>query len=141
MEVLPNNDVTQRIIEYKASDAPRSFLRNYYDETWGEWYEYVPRQTRIGNPVNLINLAAGEIYTFPSDGYLVIKASYRSGYYVNCTLYGTNGVGIDVGASSGSSANMQGNPTNVIFVRKGMYIGNVSVNSTSYNVLQFNTLY
>lgn len=141
LEVLPNNSVTQRITEYRASELPRSFMRNYYNSAWSVWYEYVPRQTKIGNPVDLIDLASDETYTFPSDGYLVIKASYRTGYYVNCVLYGTNGIGINVSASSGASANMQGNPTSVIFVRKGMYVGNVSVNSTSYNVLQFNTLY
>jgi hypothetical protein len=141
MEVLPNHGTTQRIIEYRANDTPRSFMRNYYNGAWSVWYEYVPRQNKISTPVNLLTLGSGETYTFQYDGYLVMRASYRAGYYVNCTLYGANNVGIDISATSGTSINMQGNPSNVMFVRKGMYIGNVSTNSTDYNVLQFNAVY
>jgi hypothetical protein len=141
LEVLPNHEITQRLVEYKEHVFPRTFIRNYYNDTWGQWYEYVPRQTKIANPVSLIGLGEGETYVFPSDGYLVVKASYRAGYYVNCTLYGSNGIGIDVSVTSGAAGNMQGNPSNIMFVRQGMYVGNISANSTSYNILQFNPLY
>ena len=141
MEVLPNHNATQRIVEYRANDLPRSFMRNYYNGSWGVWWEHVPRQNKISNPINLLGLASDETYKFEYDGYLVVRASYRSGYYVNCTLYGANNVGIDISATSCTSVNMQGNPSNVMFVRKGMYVGNVSTNSTSYNVLQFNPVY
>ena len=141
MEVLPNHNTTQRIIEYRANDVPRSFMRNQYNGSWGVWWEYVPRQNKISTPVNLLTLSSDETYTFQYDGYLVAKASYRSGYYVNCTLYGSNGVGIDVSVTSGTTINMQGNPSNIMFVRKGMYVGKVSTNSTSYNILEFNAVY
>lgn len=141
MEVLPNHNVTQRIIEYRSNDLPRSFMRNYYNNAWGVWWEHVPRQNKISTAVNLLELSSGETYTFEFDGYLVARASYRSGYYVNCTLFGSNNIGIDISVTSGSAGNMQGNPSNITFVRKGMYVGNVATNATNYNVLEFRPVY
>jgi uncharacterized repeat protein (TIGR02543 family) len=143
MEVLPNNSVTQRITEYKKDGYPSTFIRNCYNNEWGSWYERVTRLNKVGAVTNLLTLGAGETYTFPADGYLVVMASYRAGYYVNCTVYGSNHVGFNVTATSGSgSVGMQGNPSTVVYVRKGMYVGNVTTNDTAnYNKLTFQTLY
>ena len=146
LEVLPNNSLTQRITEYTASSSPKVLIRNKYRDSWGEWYEYVPRLNNLSTPVDLFSEDDGfelyddptKIYVFPSDGYLAVKASYRSGHYINFTLYGENSsVGINVSVTSGSTINMQGNPTNVIYVRKGMRISGCNTNDTGYNGLFF----
>jgi hypothetical protein len=143
MEVLPNVPTTQRITEYVQDSTPRIFLRNYYDylDTWGEWYELVPRQNRIANVVSLIALGSGETYVFPQDGYLVLRAHYSAGSYVNCVLSGSNGKGFRLTASSGDAENNTGNPTDALFVRKGMVLSAVSSSSTSQNALEFHPLY
>jgi hypothetical protein len=143
MEVLPNVPTTQRITEYVQDSTPRIFLRNYYDylDTWGEWYELVPRQNRIANVVSLIALGSGETYVFPQDGYLVLRAHYSAGSYVNCVLSGSNGKGFRLTASSGDAENNTGNPTDALFVRKGMILSAVSSSSTSQNALEFHPLY
>jgi hypothetical protein len=143
MEVLPNVPTTQRITEYVQDSTPRIFVRNYYDylDTWGEWYELVPRQNRIANVVSLIALGSGETYVFPQDGYLVLRAHYSAGSYVNCVLSGSNGKGFRLTASSGDAENNTGNPTDALFVRKGMILSAVSSSSTSQNALEFHPLY
>jgi hypothetical protein len=143
MEVLPNVPATQRITEYVEHSSPRVFIRNYYDyvDAWGEWYELVPRQNRIADKVNLITLAVDATYTFPSDGYLVLRAHYSTGAYVNCTLSGSNGKGFMLTATSGAAANLKGNPTDAVFVRKGMVLSAVGTSSTSQNALEFHPVY
>ncbi len=143
MEVLPNIPATQRITEYVQDATPRIFVRNYYDhlDTWGLWHELVPRQAQIGTKVSLISLAADATYTFPSDGYLVLRAHYSTGAFVNCTLSGSNGKGFLLTATSGAAANLKGNPTDALFVRKGMIVSAVTTSSTSQNALEFHPLY
>jgi hypothetical protein len=143
MEVLPNVPVTQRLTEYVQDSTPRIFVRNYYDylDTWGLWYELVPRQNRIANVVSLIGLGADETYTFPSDGYLVLRAHYSSESYVNCILSGSNGKGFRLTATSGDIDNLTGNPTDALFVRKGMIVSDVDTSDTDYNALEFHPLY
>lgn len=143
MEVLPNIPATQRITEYVQDSTPRIFVRNYYDhlDTWGLWYELVPRQNRIANSVSLIGLGSGETYTFPNDGYLLLRAHYSAGSYVNCTLSGSNGKGFILTATSGAAENLKGNPTDVLFVRKGMVVSAVTTSNASQNVLEFHPLY
>lgn len=143
MEVLPNVPTTQRITEYVQDSTPGIFLRNYYDylDTWGEWYELVPRQNRIANVVSLLGLGSGATYTFPSDGYLVLRAHYSAGSYVNCVLSGSNGKGFRLTATVGDAENSTGNPTDAIFVRKGMVVSSVSTSNTSQNALEFHPLY
>ena len=142
MEVLPNNSVTQRITEYKKDGYPSTYIRNCYNNSWGSWYERVTRLNKVGAVTNLLTLGSGETYVFPADGYLVVMASYRAGYYVNCTVYGSNHVGFNVTATSGDGAGLKGNPSTVVYVRKGMYVGNVTTNdAANYNKLTFQTLY
>ena len=142
MEVLPNNSVTQRITEYKTSSYPATYMRNKYSTAWSEWYERVPRLNKLSAGSNLLTLASGETFVFPADGYLVATASYRTGYYVNCTVYGSNGIGFNLTATSGDGTGMKGNPSAAVYVRKGMYVGNVTTNdSANYNKLVFQTLY
>lgn len=143
MEVLPNVPTTQRITEYIEHSAPRVFYRNYYDyaDTWGTWYELVPRQANIGNKVNLITLGSSSVYTFPSDGYLVLRAHYSTGSYVNCTVTGANGTGFVLTATSGTTTNLKGNPTDALFVRKGMKVRQVATNDQSQNALEFYPVY
>ena len=80
-------------------------------------------------------------YTFPSDGYLVAKASYRRGYYVTFVLNGANGKAtttIGIGATDNSGTiSCATNNTIPLFVKKGMSITNISKNSTDYNQLIF----
>lgn len=149
MEVIPNNVVTQRITEHEVAGMPSMFMRNYYNNKWCRWYEYVPRLNNTGDPVNLFNISIdfqneGTYYKFPSDGYLVIRASYRSGYYVVAKLCGESGEGttdhegeFEITVTSGSSTNTQGNPTNAIYVRKGMVLKQLDRNSDSYNSAMF----
>ena len=144
MEVLPNQDLTQRITEHEVSRQPRMFMRNHYNNKWCKWYEYAPRLNTFGAPVNLFSIdlsdANGGYYEFPCDGYLVTRASYRAGYYINFILYGSaadGGYGFDISVTSGSSNGMQGNPTNVTFVRKGMLVMSLYTNDTTYNSFQF----
>lgn len=92
----------------------------------------------IGTEVNLLSMTS---YTFPSDGYLVAKASYRRGYYVTFVLNGANGkatttLGIGSTDSSGTISSATNN-TIPLFVKKGMSITNISKNSTEYNQLIF----
>ena len=142
MEVLPNNSVTQRITEYKKDGYPSTYIRNCYNSSWGSWYERVTRLNKVGAVTNLLTLGSGETYVFPADGYLVAMASYRAGYYVNCTVYGSNHVGFNVTATSGDGSGLKGNPSTVVYVRKGMYVGNVTTNdAANYNKLTFQTLY
>lgn len=80
-------------------------------------------------------------YTFPSDGYLVARASYRRGYYVTFVLNGANGkattaIGIGSTDSSGTISSATNN-TISLFVKKGMSITDISKNSTEYNQLIF----
>lgn len=143
LEVLPNVPATQRLTEYVQDSTPRIFVRNYYDylDTWGLWYELVPRQNRIANVVSLIGLGADETYTFPNDGYLVLRAHYSSESYVNCILSGSNGKGFRLTATSGDIDNLTGNPTDALFVRKGMIVSEVDTSDTDYNALEFHPLY
>lgn len=143
MEVLPNNTLTQRITEYRVSSYPATYMRNLYNGNWSEWYERVPRLNKLSGGSNLLTLGSDETFVFPADGYLVATASYRAGYYVNCTVYGSNGYSFNLTATSGSGTlGMQGNPSAVVYVRKGMYVGNVATNdTTNYNKLIFHTLY
>lgn len=64
------------------------------------------------------------VYTFGYDGYLTVKSSYGSGNYVYAKLYGANGTtrSIDVDCA----ANVGGNNTNVVYVKKGMKCAYVS---------------
>lgn len=143
LEVLPNVPATQRLTEYIEHSSPRIFIRNYYDyaDAWGAWYELVPLQNRLAEKVSLISMAATETYTFPSDGYLVLRAHYSTGAYVNCKLAGANGTGFLLTATSGASANLKGNPTDALFVRRGMTLTEVGTSSTSQNALDFFPLY
>lgn len=143
LEVLPNVPATQRLTEYIEHSSPRIFIRNYYDyaDAWGAWYELVPLQNRLAEKVSLISKAATETYTFPSDGYLVLRAHYSTGSYVNCKVAGANGTGFLLTATSGASANLKGNPTDALFVRRGMTLTEVSTSSTSQNALDFFPLY
>lgn len=143
LEVLPNVPATQRLTEYIEHASPRIFIRNYYDyaDAWGDWYELVPLQNRLASKVSLISMAATETYTFPSDGYLVLRAHYSTGAYVNCTVAGANGVGFIMTATSGASANLKGNPTDALYVRRGMTLSAVGTSSTSQNALDFYPLY
>ena len=142
MEVLPNVPVTQRITEYQQHSPLSLFMRNYYDNQnqWGIWYELVPRQNRFSGNISLLALTE---YTFPSDGYLILRASWNTGSYVNCTLYGS--VGDEyctiLSATSGSTTALKGNPTDTIFVRKGMRIKNISKGGVSGEALAFLPLY
>lgn len=150
MEVLPSQSVMQRITEHEVSRQPAMFMRNFYNNRWRSWQEYVPRLNYIGSPVNLFNQnidpASGEYYIIPSDGYIVIRASYRTGYFVTLTLSGPNGDATDgdediiLSVTSGSSAGMQGNPSTAVYVRKGMMVKDLSYNSTSYNAAYFYAL-
>lgn len=141
MEVLPNVPTTQRITEYVDDQTPRIFVRNYYDykDVWGAWYEIVPRQNKIATKVSLISLSGS--YTFPSDGYLVLRAHYSLDSYVNCVVSGSNGVGFRLTATSGVGDSLVGNPTDALFVRKGMTVSSVDTNDTSSNALEFHPLY
>lgn len=143
LEVLPNVPATQRLTEYIEHSSPRIFIRNYYDyaDAWGAWYELVPLQNRLVEKVSLISMAATETYTFPSDGYLVLRAHYSTGAYVNCKLAGANGTGFIMTASSGATVNLKGNPTDALFVRRGMTLTEVNTSSTSQNALDFFPLY
>lgn len=92
----------------------------------------------IGTEVNLLSMTS---YTFPSDGYLVAKASYRRGYYVTFVLNGANGkatttLGIGSTDSSGTISSATNNVIS-LFVKKGMSITNISKNSAEYNQLIF----
>lgn len=141
MEVLPNVPATQRITEYVEHSSPRIFLRNYYDyvNKWGEWYELVPRHTRIGTVEDLTTYSYP--YTFPSDGYLILRAHYSAGSYINCTISGSNGKGFMLSATSGDYENLKGNPTDALFVRKGMIMSAVDTNDSGDNALLFYPLY
>ena len=142
MEVLPNVPVTQRITEYQQHSTLSLFMRNYYDnqDQWGIWYELVPRQNRFSGYVSLLDLTE---YTFPSDGYLILRANWNVNSYVNCSLYGSVGdeYYTNLTASSGNTYGMKGNPTDTIFVRKGMRIKNITKGGISGEALAFLPLY
>lgn len=96
-----------------------------------------PTSNNLGTSANLLaetyvdstGKSTGVNYNFSADGYLVLRASYRAGSYVNATLCGANGNGFTVTASSGSSVGLQGNPTETVFVRKGMYVKDMACSS------------
>lgn len=163
LEVLPNCGCTQRITEYQEHSPITLCMRNYYNygnqNKWGDWYEYIPRQNAIAGIVNILyeknqgrlstipftdengNATTKSGYVFHTDGYLWLKANYRSGHYVNCVLYGAEHVanhGIPLTATSGSSTDLKGNPTETVFVRKGMCVSNIDQNA---NPLGENALY
>ena len=142
MEVLPNIPATQRITEYQQHSSLSLFMRNYYDNQneWGLWYELVPRQNRLANAVSLLTETS---YTFASDGYLVLRANWNVNSYVNCSLYGPSDDtrSISLTASSGSATGLKGNPTDTIFVRKGMRVKNIARGGVNGEALEFHPLY
>lgn len=141
MEVLPNLPATQRLTEHVALNHPRIYIRNYYafQSRWGVWAELTTTKHRLEAPIDLIGQ---ETYTFHFDGYLVLRAHYSAGSYVNCTLMGSNASnGILLTATSGASGNLKGNPTTVVYVRQAMIIKDITTNNTSNNDLEFYPLY
>jgi hypothetical protein len=137
MEVIPNLPATQRITEHVALRHPRIYVRNYYafQASWGLWAQLTTTKHVLQAPIELIGQ---ETYTFPFDGYLVLRAHYSAGSYVNCTLTGSNaGNGILLTATSGASGNLKGNPTCVVYVRQAMIVKDISTNNTSNNNLEF----
>lgn len=95
--------------------------------------------TGIGDGVALIDKSS---YTFPRDGYLVAKASYRPNYFVEFKIVGTNGKttnAIQIGSNNNATANVNTQTNNCValYVKKGMGINSIAKNSNQYNVIQF----
>lgn len=111
--------------------------------TWGAWGNVNDTRNRFGDTVNLINLSADAKYYFQSDGYLIIRANYRAGSYVNVNIGDSTGDEFYLTACSSpaSGVGMVGNPTQSLFVKKGMCISSVQTNDTSQNALFFKPLY
>lgn len=91
--------------------------------------------TGIGDGVALIDKTS---YTFPSDGYLIAKASYRQNYYVKFKIFGTNGKTTnEISIGSEITTNAITNNCVALYVKKGMGINSIVKNSSEYNVIQF----
>lgn len=91
--------------------------------------------TGIGDGVALIDKTS---YTFPNDGYLVAKASYRQNYYVGFKIVGTNGKTTnEITIGSEVTTNAITNNCVALYVKKGMGINSIKKNSNQYNVIQF----
>lgn len=141
LEVLVNAGVTQRVTEYCESIPMKIFVRNYYGyiSSWGEWYECGHLSNGLGPSsvqlltstyVNDNGTTKSVDYTFPSDGYLYLKAEYTAGRYVNAVIKGRSGTSFPVTVTSGSASNMVANPQMSIYVRKGMKVGDISTSAT-----------
>lgn len=133
--------VLVRITGY-TTNSKQAIWTNFYTAKggWNGWTKFEASKNNLGTYVDLINVSS---YTFPSDGYLFLRASYRKGYYVIATLASAteNGISFELGVTSlnndVSGTGMQSNQTNTTFVRKGMRITKVEKNSASYNILRF----
>ena len=81
---------------------------------------------------------SSDIFTCPSDGYVSVRASYRTNSKAECSLYGATGTDfltLHVAGGNGSTINTT-NTSNTVFVRKGMRVTQVSLGS-SYDLCRF----
>lgn len=110
------------------------------ETTWGAWVEVNFNRNKLSNAVDLTDKTGAAKYYFPSDGYLVLRANYRAGSYVNAAVYGPNDIGFVVTASSSNGGN-PANPTETIFVKKGMFVTGIATNDATYSSITFHPLY
>lgn len=77
-------------------------------------------------------------FTCPSDGYVSVRASYRTGGQAQCRLYGATGTDFLTLQVAGGNSTTQDttNTSNTVFVRKGMRVTGVSLGS-SYDLCRF----
>ena len=81
---------------------------------------------------------SSDIFTCPSDGYVSVRASYRTNSKAQCSLYGATGTDfltLHVAGGNGSTTDTT-NTSNTVFVRKGMRVTQVSLGS-SYDLCRF----
>ena len=89
MEVLLNAGVTQKLYEYDSS-APKVYIRNFYDNAWGEWKRVYttadkPTAGEIGAAASRHTHTKAQITDFPtsmpaSDVYAWAKAPTKPSY-------------------------------------------------------------
>ena len=94
-------------------------------------------KNNFGTFVDLRNYS-NTTYTCPSDGYVSVRASYRTNSKAECSLYGATGTDyltLHVAGGNGSTTDTT-NTSNTVFVRKGMRVTKVSL-ATTYDLCRF----
>lgn len=138
---LMGNWVMVRITGWSTDSQQAIWTNVYVNSKWYGWKHFDYMKNTYGTRVNLIGIGSNA-YTFPSDGYLNLRASYRKGYYVTAKIAGATGTAsFETNVSSINSdvsgSGMRSNSCNTLFIKKGMRLLSVGTNDQEYNLCEF----